>query len=98
RGDCASRRAELLMSEDQDELDFLKKIIGKPSSYFWIGLSFSSTVKAWTWLNGSRLDLNRFRLTTGYEDTCGALRGKSISSAHCSTPCQWICQKEATQL
>ncbi|NWQ84929.1 KRBBB protein, partial [Columbina picui] len=98
REDCASRGAELLMSEDQDELNFLNQIIGKPKSYFWIGLSFSSTVKDWIWLNGSRLDRDRFWLSTWYKDTCGALRGNRIVSAYCSSSCKWICQKEANQL
>ncbi|KAK2542376.1 hypothetical protein Q9233_000468 [Columba guinea] len=59
RGDCASRGAELLMLGDEDELDFLNRIIGKPSSYFWIGLSRPSHGKGWTWLNGSLVDWRR---------------------------------------
>ncbi|KAM6107057.1 killer cell lectin-like receptor subfamily F member 1 [Phoenicopterus ruber ruber] len=59
REDCVNRRAKLLMAVDQDELDFVKELVQKPTSYFWIGLSFPSTGKGWTWLNGSRLNESR---------------------------------------
>lgn len=39
--------------------DILNRIIGKPSSYFWIGLSRPSDGKDWTWLNGSLVDWRR---------------------------------------
>ncbi|XP_065508937.1 killer cell lectin-like receptor subfamily B member 1B allele B [Caloenas nicobarica] len=98
RGDCASRGAELLMPWDQDELDFLNKILQKPSSCFWIGLSRTSRMKGWTWLNGSRLDRSRLWLSNWHKGTCAVLKGNTISAAYCSWECHWICQKEATQL
>ncbi|XP_064898744.1 killer cell lectin-like receptor subfamily B member 1B allele B isoform X1 [Columba livia] len=100
RGDCASRGAELLMPGDEDELDILNRIIGKPSSYFWIGLSRPSHEKGWTWLNGSLVDWrrSRFWLRRWSGGSCAMLRGNSITSQSCSSGSHWICQKEGTQL
>ncbi|NXU21977.1 KRBBA protein, partial [Thalassarche chlororhynchos] len=93
--DCVNQGAELSMPGDQDELDFLNKIVRKSSSYFWIGLSIASAGKGWTWLNGSQLDQSR---PWDEGRACGVLRGDRISSDSCSSGLQWICQKEATQL
>ncbi|KAM6326043.1 killer cell lectin-like receptor subfamily B member 1B allele B isoform 3-T3 [Alca torda] len=96
REDCGNRGAELLMLGDQDELDFLNKSLQKRTSYFWIGLSAG---KGWTWLNGSRLDLSRFRLSPLAEGgSCGVIKEGRISSEGCGSALPWICQKEATQL
>ncbi|NWH47655.1 KRBBA protein, partial [Fregata magnificens] len=97
--DCVNRSAELLMPGDQDELGFIKEMVQKPTSYFWIGLSLPSAGKGWTWLNGSRLDQSRFQLTPWDKGrSCGVVREDVISSDSCSSGLQWICQKEATQL
>ncbi|NXT35534.1 KRBBA protein, partial [Pelecanoides urinatrix] len=97
--DCVNRGAELLMPADWDELGFVKEMVEKPTSYFWIGLSLPSSRKGWTWLNGSRLDQSRFQLSSWDESrTCGVLRGDRIGSDSCSSALEWICQKEATGL
>ncbi|NXV94520.1 KRBBA protein, partial [Calonectris borealis] len=93
--DCVNRGAELLMPGDQDELGFVKEIVEKRSSYFWIGLSLPSARKGWTWLNGSRLAQSCSR---DEGRTCGVLRGDRISSDSCSSALEWICQKEAAGL
>lgn len=94
-----NRGAELLMPGDQDELGFVKEIVEKHRSYFWIGLSLPSAGKGWTWLNGSRLVQSWFQLSSWDEDgTCGVLRGDRIGSESCSSALEWICQKEATGL
>ncbi|XP_075581480.1 killer cell lectin-like receptor subfamily B member 1B allele C [Pelecanus crispus] len=99
REDCANRGAELMMPGDLDDLDFLNKILQKPSRYFWIDLSLPSSGKGWTWVNGSRLDQSRFPLSPGDEGrACGMLRQDKIGSNSCSSGLHWICQKEATQL
>nr|XP_042717114.1 uncharacterized protein LOC101942300 [Chrysemys picta bellii] len=55
RVDCSARGSQLLVIWDQEELEFLKDLT-QGSQLFWIGLSISSSEKAWTWLDGSRLD------------------------------------------
>ncbi|KAM6038834.1 killer cell lectin-like receptor subfamily B member 1B allele C isoform 5-T5 [Theristicus caerulescens] len=99
REDCVNQGAELLMPGHQAELGFVKKMVQKPTGYFWIGLSIPSAGKGWTWLNGSPLDQSRFQLSPGNGSrACGAVREDRISSESCSSGLPWICQKEATQL
>ncbi|PKU32115.1 killer cell lectin-like receptor subfamily b member 1b allele c [Limosa lapponica baueri] len=96
REDCVIKGGKLLMPRDQEELDFIHRTLQKPNRYFWIGLFFE---KGWTWVNGSRLDPSRFQLNPRVEGgSCGVIREGTISTMSCSSTCQWICQKEATQL
>uniref|UniRef100_A0A493T5C6 C-type lectin domain-containing protein n=1 Tax=Anas platyrhynchos platyrhynchos TaxID=8840 RepID=A0A493T5C6_ANAPP len=96
RENCSHQRAQLLVPEDQGELDFLNRVIQKPTRYFWIGLSQPSVGMAWTWLDGSRLDQSRFNLSTpNASGACGALREDRIISETCGSALAWICQKEA---
>ncbi|EOA93409.1 Killer cell lectin-like receptor subfamily F member 1 [Anas platyrhynchos] len=96
---CSHQRAQLLVPEDQGELDFLNRVIQKPTRYFWIGLSQPSVGMAWTWLDGSRLDQSRFNLSTpNASGACGALREDRIISETCGSALAWICQKEAVLL
>ncbi|XP_074423876.1 killer cell lectin-like receptor subfamily B member 1B allele B isoform X3 [Larus michahellis] len=96
REDCVKRGAELLMLGDQNELDFLNKILRKPAGYFWIGLYAGD---GWTWLNGSRLVPSRFQLRPPAEGrSCGVIKEGRISPEGCASALQWICQKAATQL
>ncbi|XP_038043859.2 killer cell lectin-like receptor subfamily B member 1B allele C isoform X2 [Anas platyrhynchos] len=99
RENCSHQRAQLLVPEDQGELDFLNRVIQKPTRYFWIGLSQPSVGMAWTWLDGSRLDESRFNLSTpNASGACGALREDRIISETCGSALAWICQKEAVLL
>ncbi|XP_068520241.1 killer cell lectin-like receptor subfamily B member 1B allele C isoform X2 [Anas acuta] len=99
RENCSHQRAQLLVPEDQGELDFLNRVIQKPTRYFWIGLSQPSVGMAWTWLDGSRLDQSRFNLSTpNASGACGALREDRIISETCGSALAWICQKEAVLL
>ncbi|KAK2542042.1 hypothetical protein Q9966_003860 [Columba livia] len=62
--------------------DFLNQIIGKPSSYFWIGLSRPSDGKGWTWLNGSLVDWRRFDVRG--KGQCAYINQDGVSSDWCS--------------
>uniref|UniRef100_A0A8C3HGS6 C-type lectin domain-containing protein n=1 Tax=Chrysemys picta bellii TaxID=8478 RepID=A0A8C3HGS6_CHRPI len=69
------------------------------TSQFWIRLSVSSPEKAWTWLDGSRLDQTQFPVSGPAEgNSCGALVGKQLNSDTCSSGFQWICQRDAVPL
>ncbi|XP_050572004.1 killer cell lectin-like receptor subfamily B member 1B allele B [Cygnus atratus] len=99
RENCSRQSAQLLVPEDQGELDFLNRVIQKPTRYFWIGLSQPSVGMGWTWLDGSRLDRSRFNLSTlNASGACGALREDRIISETCGSALAWICQKEAVLL
>ncbi|XP_065272252.1 killer cell lectin-like receptor subfamily B member 1B allele C [Emys orbicularis] len=98
RADCSARGSQLPVIQDPKELEFLKNL-RQDSKLFWIGLSVSSPEKAWTWLDGSRLDQTQFPVSGPAEgNRCGAVEGKQINSETCSSAFQWICQRDAVLL
>ncbi|XP_044839143.1 killer cell lectin-like receptor subfamily B member 1 [Mauremys mutica] len=98
RADCSARGSQLLVIRDREELEFLQALTGG-TSQFWVGLSVPSPEKAWTWLDGSRLDQTQFPVSGPAEgNSCGALAGKQLHSDTCSSGFQWICQRDAVPL
>ncbi|XP_030399809.1 killer cell lectin-like receptor subfamily B member 1 [Gopherus evgoodei] len=98
RTDCIARGSQLLVIRDPEELESLKDLTHSPNQ-FWIGLSVSSPEKAWTWLDGSRLDQTQF-MVSGWDEwtRCGKLWGNQIHSDTCSSVRRWICQRDAVPL
>ncbi|KAG6922409.1 killer cell lectin like receptor F1, partial [Chelydra serpentina] len=98
RADCSARGSQLLVIRDREELESLRALT-RGMSQFWVGLSVSSPEKAWTWLNGSRLDQTQFPVSGPAEgNSCGAVEGNQIRSETCSSAFQWICQRDAVPL
>nr|XP_042717113.1 killer cell lectin-like receptor subfamily B member 1 [Chrysemys picta bellii] len=98
RANCSARGSQLLVIRDQEELESLQDLTGG-TSQFWIGLSRPSPEKAWTWLDGSRLDQTLFPVSGPAEgNSCGAVEGNRIHSDTCSSGFQWICQQDAVPL
>ncbi|XP_034613680.1 killer cell lectin-like receptor subfamily B member 1B allele C [Trachemys scripta elegans] len=98
RTDCSARGSQLLVIQDPKELEFLKDLT-QGSHLFWIGLSVSSPEKAWTWLDGSRLDQSLFQAPGPAKgNSCGAVKGNQIHSDTCDSAFQWICQRDAIPL
>nr|XP_042704058.1 killer cell lectin-like receptor subfamily B member 1B allele B [Chrysemys picta bellii] len=96
--DCSARGSQLLVIRDPKELEFLKDLT-QDSNQFWVGLSVSSPEKAWTWLDGSRLDQTQFPVSGPAEgNSCGAVKGNQLHSDTCSSVFQWICQRDAVPL
>uniref|UniRef100_A0A674J789 C-type lectin domain-containing protein n=1 Tax=Terrapene triunguis TaxID=2587831 RepID=A0A674J789_9SAUR len=89
RADCSARDSQLLVIQDPEELEFIKDLT-KHSHLFWIGLSISSSEKAWIWVDGSRLDQSLFQAPGPAENSCGAVWGKWIHSDACSSGLHWI--------
>uniref|UniRef100_A0A8C3F0T3 C-type lectin domain-containing protein n=1 Tax=Chrysemys picta bellii TaxID=8478 RepID=A0A8C3F0T3_CHRPI len=84
--DCSARGSQLLVIRDPKELD-----LTQDSNQFWVGLSVSSPEKAWTWLDGSRLDQTQFPVSGPAEgNSCGAVKGNQLHSDTCSSVFQWI--------
>ncbi|XP_044839145.1 killer cell lectin-like receptor subfamily B member 1 [Mauremys mutica] len=98
RADCSARGSQLLVIRDPEELEFLKALT-QDSNQFWVGLSVPSPEKAWTWLDGSRLDHTQLPVS-GWDDRnrCGKLWGNWIQSDTCSSGFPWICQRDAVPL
>ncbi|XP_032655159.1 uncharacterized protein LOC116835966 [Chelonoidis abingdonii] len=97
RTDCSARGSQLLVIQDPEELEFIKDLT-KHSHLFWVGLSVPSPEKAWTWLDGSRLDQTQFLVSDPVENSCGAVWGKWIHSDACSSGLHWICRRDAVLL
>ncbi|XP_077187455.1 killer cell lectin-like receptor subfamily F member 1 isoform X2 [Paroedura picta] len=93
QGDCSARGAQLAVIQDRREMEFLK-MITEDTHRYWIGLSLSET--KWRWITGHQLDHNMFQgpLSTAEEDSCGTIKGSTISPDFCTAVYQWICQKD----
>nr|XP_032635357.1 killer cell lectin-like receptor subfamily B member 1B allele C [Chelonoidis abingdonii] len=95
---CSARGSQLLVIRNWEELESLQDLTGGTSP-FWVGLSLSSPEKAWTWLDGSRLDQTQFTVSGPAEGSnCGALAGKQLNSDTCSSGFQWICKRDTVPL
>ncbi|XP_037371215.1 killer cell lectin-like receptor subfamily F member 1 [Talpa occidentalis] len=89
---CLERKSRLLIISDQLEMAFIQKHL-KQSNYMWIGLSFTSITRTWTWLDGSPLDSKRFsKKGPDEKNSCAAIRGNNIYSETCNSVLKWICQ------
>ncbi|XP_044839144.1 killer cell lectin-like receptor subfamily B member 1A [Mauremys mutica] len=98
RADCSARGSQLLVIRDREELESLQALTGG-TSQFWVGLSVPSPEKAWTWLDGSRLDQTQFPASGPAEgNSCGVVEGNRIRSDTCDSGFQWICQRDAVPL
>ncbi|XP_078507266.1 killer cell lectin-like receptor subfamily B member 1B allele A [Lissotriton helveticus] len=91
--DCSSRGSRLAVIEDKAELDYLTSEL---TNQVWIGLFNTPVGGHWTWINGSNLNENVFRVTGPYNgQLCGVLNRGSFESSRCINGLHWICQKEA---
>ncbi|XP_044839154.1 killer cell lectin-like receptor subfamily B member 1 [Mauremys mutica] len=98
RADCSARGSQLLVIRDREELESLEHLTHGPNQ-FWVGLSVPSPEKAWTWLDGSRLDQTQLPLSgPAEENSCGVVNRNRIRSDICSSAFQWICQRDAIPL
>ncbi|XP_025040021.2 killer cell lectin-like receptor subfamily B member 1 isoform X2 [Pelodiscus sinensis] len=98
RSDCAARGSQLLVIRDQEELAALQNLT-QASKLMWVGLSLLPPRKAWTWLDGSRLDPTLLPVSGPAEgSSCGAVKGTRLHSDTCSSVFQWICQRDAIPL
>ncbi|XP_039373074.1 killer cell lectin-like receptor subfamily B member 1 [Mauremys reevesii] len=98
RTDCSARGSQLLVIRDREELESLQALT-RGISLFWVGLSVPSPEKAWTWLDGSRLDQTQLPVSGPAEgNRCGTVWGNQIHSETCSSAFQWICQRDAVPL
>ncbi|XP_040828169.1 killer cell lectin-like receptor subfamily F member 2 [Ochotona curzoniae] len=90
---CLLKKSHLLMIQDKAELDFIQSNI-QDGIYFWIGLNVTYPPKAWTWLDGTPLDLQLFQVTGQVdEQTCAVITKKGVFSEKCFVQSYWICQE-----
>ncbi|XP_056323487.1 uncharacterized protein LOC130236758 [Danio aesculapii] len=95
---CRDRKADLIIINNREEQDFVKKISG--GDMIWIGLTDSDEEGNWKWVDGTSLTTG-FRFWGTFEPN--GKRGEncavSYSSGWADYPCnayfQWICEKRA---
>ncbi|XP_050775524.1 killer cell lectin-like receptor subfamily F member 1, partial [Gopherus flavomarginatus] len=93
--DCITKRSHLLVTQDQEEMDYIQTITSEKNSV-WIGLNFKSPERTWIWVDGSPFNENLFpRVGRPGERDCGVLKRNQIASETCSAELKWICQKDA---
>uniref|UniRef100_A0A8C0J219 C-type lectin domain-containing protein n=1 Tax=Chelonoidis abingdonii TaxID=106734 RepID=A0A8C0J219_CHEAB len=87
--DCIRKSSHLLVTQDQEEMDYIQTITSEKNSV-WIGLNFKSPERTWIWVDGSPFNEN----LPGERD-CGVLKRNQIASETCSAELKWICRKDA---
>ncbi|KAM7145738.1 killer cell lectin-like receptor subfamily B member 1B allele B isoform 3-T3 [Macrochelys suwanniensis] len=95
RDDCSRKGSQLLVLQDREQRNHLPSVL--PADHgVWIGLTFNSTQRKWTWVDGAPV---HEELVPGSsqapESECGALKKTTIEFDVCSTELKWLCQKAA---
>ncbi|XP_005087194.1 C-type lectin domain family 12 member B [Mesocricetus auratus] len=100
RKDCTDKNATLVKIDSFKERDFLQSQPSLTLSFFWLGLSWNSTVRHWLWEDGSSPSLTlfsyqehaRFNRSRG----CAYFERGNIYISRCSAEIFWICEKTAS--
>ncbi|XP_026519146.2 killer cell lectin-like receptor subfamily F member 1, partial [Terrapene carolina triunguis] len=98
RDDCSRKGSQMLVIQDPEQMNDLQPVL--PADHaVWIGLTFNSTQRKWTWLDGAPVHEELVPgLSQGAKSDCGALKKTKIEFEVCSSELKWLCQKEAFQL
>ncbi|XP_047406970.1 killer cell lectin-like receptor subfamily F member 1 isoform X1 [Sciurus carolinensis] len=90
---CSLKKSHLLVIEDKAELEFIQSNI-QVGNHFWIGLNITHPQKAWTWLDGTPLNLQLFQVTGQIkENVCALITNNGVFSESCLMESFWICQE-----
>ncbi|XP_074827626.1 killer cell lectin-like receptor subfamily F member 1 isoform X3 [Natator depressus] len=95
RDDCSRKGSQMLVIQDREQMDYLQPVIPVDHTV-WIGLTFNSSQREWTWVDGAPV---REELVPGLHqaeaNSCGELRKTRIDFETCNTELKWLCQKAA---
>ncbi|XP_065146827.1 uncharacterized protein [Paramisgurnus dabryanus] len=96
RQDCEQRGANLVIINNKEEQEFLKKATG--ASNFWIGLSKDGAV--WKWIDGTTLTLSfwmdKYPISSSHKCALTSVSGWSHYSCD-YTQYRWICERRILQ-
>ncbi|XP_074872899.1 killer cell lectin-like receptor subfamily B member 1A [Carettochelys insculpta] len=96
--DCLQRRAQLMVIQDLEEMEFIQNIMQVPNQV-WIGLNVTSPGRKWTWVDGSPLNQTLFPVRgLADERSCATVKKSELHSEICNTDLKWICQKAAVPI
>ncbi|XP_065146863.2 CD209 antigen-like protein C, partial [Paramisgurnus dabryanus] len=94
---CRERGADLIIINNKEEQDFIKKNFGKDG--LWIGLTDSAVEGRWKWVDGSTLNAS-FRFwglgepNGEREENCVWSSSSGWADYPCTDAFKWICEKE----
>ncbi|CAM5159058.1 unnamed protein product [Eretmochelys imbricata] len=93
--DCSRKGSQMLVIQDQEQMAYLQPLIPAGQSV-WIGLTFNSSQRKWTWADGAPVREELVpRLSQAEANSCGQLGKTRIDFEICSTESKWLCQKAA---
>ncbi|XP_044838753.1 killer cell lectin-like receptor subfamily B member 1B allele B [Mauremys mutica] len=96
--DCSRKGSQMLVIQDREQMNDLPPVI-QAENAVWIGLTFNSTQKKWTWVDGAPVHGKLVPgLRQGAKSGCGLLKKTKIDYDICSSELKWLCQKAAFPL
>ncbi|XP_057281904.1 C-type lectin domain family 5 member A-like [Pezoporus wallicus] len=96
RKECTDMKADLVIIDNKDELNFLYK--QSRSSYYLLGLTYSHSEKKWKWINNTELSSDMFCIGGDFTDYfCTVIGYGKVETAPCSgsLSTQNMCEKAA---
>ncbi|KAF4115380.1 hypothetical protein G5714_002869 [Onychostoma macrolepis] len=94
RRDCTERGADLIIINNRQEQDFVKKI--SANAHVWIGLTDIDVEGTWKWVDGSTLTSGFWdpREPNGHRgENCALIYSPGWADYPCSDRFLWICEK-----
>ncbi|XP_053904460.1 killer cell lectin-like receptor subfamily F member 1 [Malaclemys terrapin pileata] len=93
--DCSRKGSQMLVIQDREQMNSLQPVL--PADHaVWIGLTFNSTQRKWTWLDGAPVHEELVPgLRQAENNSCGALKRNTVNFDVCSSEFKWLCQKAA---
>ncbi|XP_043384267.1 killer cell lectin-like receptor subfamily F member 1 isoform X2 [Chelonia mydas] len=93
--DCSKKGSQMLVIQDWEQMDYLQPVIPVDHTV-WIGLTFNSSQREWTWVDGASVHGELVPgLRQAEKNSCGELRKTRIDLETCNTELKWLCQKAA---
>ncbi|XP_037771026.1 killer cell lectin-like receptor subfamily B member 1B allele B isoform X5 [Chelonia mydas] len=95
RDDCSRKGSQMLVLQDWEQMDYLQPLIPAGQSV-WIGLTFNSSQRKWTWADGAPVSEELVPgLSQAEANSCGHLGMSKTEFEICSSELKWLCQKAA---
>ncbi|XP_048012922.1 CD209 antigen-like protein C [Megalobrama amblycephala] len=96
---CTERGADLIIINNREEQEFVKKISG--GTRVWIGLTDSDVEDRWKWVNGSALTSGFW--ATGQpngskKENCALFYSSGCHDYPCNDAFKWICEKNILKM
>uniref|UniRef100_A0A8B9F127 C-type lectin domain-containing protein n=1 Tax=Amazona collaria TaxID=241587 RepID=A0A8B9F127_9PSIT len=96
RKECTDMKADLVIIDNKDELNFLSK--RSRNSYYLLGLTYSHSERKWKWINNMELSSDMFCIGGDFTDYfCAVIGHRKVETAPCSgsLSTQNMCEKDA---